>query len=421
MTKKQHVTDIALLTNCTMSANYEPLVDITNAPEVQTMQELCDWWVAAIQLARKSQPKGLHTPGALYSGVSFDTVAAIAQIIGHKNIFVVNRGAGLVRLDHKMVPYNFTHDKDDPLSAWNKVVGEKFIPAIWWGLVNHGLYGLSTPITEYLSGYKYIVTALPQGFVRLIAPDLELLGDMNNRLLMPMPQSGITSIPRTIRSACIPYSKAYTRDLTYNKFSKTQKVAEKFITVGLESGNLMKHANALRDAQNALEEIPAAEIGYPQLFKENPELVTSGSAEAAYRRAKMKGLRIGSQAKFTGAWLGSQGVQEIEITTEEFSTATSALQAIMAEGIGQAHSTDEELLKQIGVFIAVVKGEDATLPFTPKNIASWGKIVYPSENTKKPHSISKSAKVSSILRNYTDYLGLEQITVGTTKAYRIKR
>ncbi len=416
---KTKAKKIALLTNCTATSNYPPMANIVDMPAMPTMDGLIDVWSTAINGAKKDHPKELRTPGELYSGVSFSTVTEIAQIIGHEHIFVVNRGTGLVQLDTKMVPYNFSYDKDDPESAYHKVTGEKFIPGLWWSKINKALHDMEFPISTMLKDYDNIVVALPVGFIRLVSRDIARMTNIQDRVFIPVPQSNIVSVPRVIRHACIPYSAAYTRDVEYSKYTKCHAMAHKFLTVGLEDGNLVRHANAVRDAQHALTETRGSDsIDHTQIFKENPELLKAHSAESAFARAKAKGLRPGSRTRFVGAWRGAQGTQHLEIDKDTLSSAQNALRTVI-QNMESSHSTVDELLTRVGTFVAAVEAEDPTMVFTSKDVAAWGKIAYDIQEERPKGGVGSSNKVSGILRSYTQYLGLEQIMVGTTKAYRI--
>ncbi len=415
---------IALLTNCTESAHFPPLVCIEDAPLFKTMDELCLWWTEEMDAQRGNNLDELRTPGELYKGLSFDTVTEIAQVIGHSNIYVINRGGGLVRYDKKMVPYNFTYARDEPKSAWHKVTGEKFMPSLWWTKINLALHGEQHPIsqikTEDGEDYDYIITSLTGDFIRLISADLARLPDRTSRLLMPITRSSAASIPRSIRSSCIPYTVAYTQDVDFSRYNKSHRMTQKFLMTGLEDGNLLKHANEVRDAQNALDESHVTtQVTYDELFKKHPELLKAATVESAMSIANMQGLRVGSHTKFVGAWRGAHGTQEIEATAKEIEGARASLRSVMSSMNSGELLSNEDLLKQIGLFLEAVKEEDITLVFSSKEVATWGRLVYGDE-AKKKRSIGSGAKVASMLRTHTAYLGLEVLNIGSMQAYRIK-
>ncbi len=415
---------IALLTNCTGSAYFDPLISIEDAPVFKTMNELCEWWTTCMAAERETQPDEMRTPGELYKGISFDTVTEIAQVIGHSNIYVVNRGGGLVRHNKKMVPYNFTYSRDEIGSAWHKVTGEKFLPSLWWTKINSALHGEPHPIsqikTEEGEEYDYIITSLSGSFIRLISADLSRLDSRETRLFMPITRSTITTIPRNIRSSCVPYTAAYAQGLNYSRYNKAHRITQKFLMEGIESGDLLKYANEVRNTQSMLSETPVnSQVVYDILFEEHPELLEAATIENAYNLAQMQGLRVGSHTKFVGAWRGAQGPQVITATKKELDDARSSLRLVMASMSSGELSSNEEVLEQIGLFIEAVRKEDVTLLFSSKEVSTWGRLIF-GDKAKRKRSIGSSAKVASMLRTHTTYLGLEAIGVGDVQAYRIK-
>jgi hypothetical protein len=387
------------------------------------MDELCEWWVTEICAARKKFPKEVRTPGALYKGISFDTVVEIAQEIGHENVLVVNRGAGLVRFTDKMIPYNFTYDKESPESAKYKVVGEKFMPTLWWGKVNLALYGNASPISSIktLDGeeYDYFITSLSEDFISLISADLTQISSKDSRLFMPLQRSRVNSVPRSIRSNCVPYTPAYTNDLNYSRYNKAHKVTQKFMSLSLVDGNVAQHANALRDAALAFGSVDdEPPMSYPEMFAQNPDLLEAPTADVAMSRARLKGLRPGSQTKFVGAWRGAKGQIQVDAPKDVVKRARTSLLAVI-EGMKANEPRDnEELLKQIGVFLMAVREECPSLLFTPKDIAAWGKLTY-GEQASKKHSIGSNARVSSMLRSHTAFLGIKSLNVTGASIYQL--
>lgn len=407
-------TRIAFISNCTRSASASALVSIADAPELATMDDLLGWWTDSLQAATSKDV--LKSLGSLYTGLSFDTVIEVAQVIGHSNVFIVNRGAGLVRLNQKIVPYDFTYDRKDPNSAHGKVTGERFMPHLWWGKINRALHSEAAPIanlkTEDGKDYDHIVVALPKNFIRLIATDLEQVSDKAQRVFVPIPISSIDGIPRGIREICLPYTKAYTYDLDYSRYNKVQRVAQKFLLEAMELGSFIKHANAIRDAQHMLSS-KETDISLGDMFSTYPALLKCETAQHAMSLAKMHGLHIGSQMKFVGAWSGARGTLELKPDDNELAAASASLKTIMTT-MTTRQIGGEELLKQVGLFIMAVKSEDPTLVFTSTEVSAWGKLVYAGDA-----AIGSSGKVGGVLRAYTDYLGLEQFRSGSKYLYRI--
>ncbi len=413
---------IAVITNCTASSNFEPLLDIADAVPYKTMDELLVWWTTSMRSIQAEQPDAMVTPGALYKGMSFDTIVEITQSIGHENVYVVNRGAGLVRYTDMMIPYNFYYDKGEEGSASMKVTGEKFIPTLWWSKLNKMLYGVEYPISAIAEDYDHIVVALTSNFIRMIAVDLSMIQNMKDRLFIPIPISNATSMPRKIRPAAVPYTKAYVQDLEYTHYTKAHVVAKKFLMMGLDSGNMIAHAQALRDVQSVMEgNGEETNVNYGEIFKTYPELLKAPNADTAYSQGQIRGLRLGSSSRFIGAWRGANSSLEVSTSNEEKATALTSLRAIL-QGSETRQQGTEVLLTRIGVFIEAVKAEQPDLIFTPRDIANWGKLAYGLEDVPKRQlrgTIGSGGKVAGTLRAYETYLGLESLDVGGNTAYRI--
>ena len=412
--------NVALITNCTMSSNFGPLIRIEDMPVGATMDELLAKWVDAYETAVAENPDQMRTPGELYSGISFDSVTEIAQIIGHENIFVVNRGAGLVRHDEKIVPYDFSYSKNVPNSAKYKVTGEKFLPKLWWLKINAMLRDDEHPISTLTDSYNQVIVALPDNFIRLVALDLALVRDSKHRLFITVPRSWKSTTPAAIRDATVPYASSYTQGVDYNRFNKAHRMTLKFIQTSIKMGSFEEHANEVRNKQVAWQGDDATtSISYPELFEQHPILLEVGSASEAVSRALAEGIRIGSRARFVGAWRGATDTLKVDVDDETLDNARSALRDIM-ESTGQEGVTDEELLEQVGVFVAAVGAENPTMIFTSRQVAAWGRITYPPESEQvAKKGIRSGGKVGGVLRAYTAYLGLEQLTVGASVAYRL--
>lgn len=405
---------IALLTSCTMSRNFEPILKIEDAPICVSMNELCLWW--AKQTKAKSVPANLKTPGELYAGIAFDTITEIAQDIGHGNIFVVTGGVGLVGLNDKILPYDFTSDKGASANAPQRVSGEKFIPHIWWGKVNEALHSNSTPVASVVEKHDVIVGALPKAFIKYIIRDLESVSPavLREKVFLLLPRSMMGSVPKTIHNAFVPYGPSYVQDLTANRYDKAQRVARKFITEGAE--NYIEYADTVstRGSADAMQETEI--VDYDKMFEEHPRLLDGGDIGIAIHRAKALGLKIGGRHRFAGAWRGAKGQLKVNVTATIMTKAKKGLKTILSGGAMGAYTDNEQLLERLGIFVQAVREEAPELIFTSKEVTAWGKETYADDK-----DLCSAAKVSYVLSYHAKYLGLEMLTIGSTNGYRVSK
>jgi len=413
---------IALLTSCSVSRNYQPELRIQDAPIFSTMSDLCDWWADSMHLMRKVNPGCLKTPGELYKGVSFDTVTEMAQDIGHENIYIVTGGAGLSRHTDKLVPYDFTSDKGADHNARPHVTGEKFMPHVWWQMVNSRLHSKQFPVAALLEKYDIIVGALPKNFAKYIFEDLaQLPGDvLGTRVFIPVPRSMLGSIPPGVRAAFVPYSNAYASDVMSSRYNKPQKVVQKFLRSCTTIESAQAAADTIREESASIGMAngrPQDALDYETMFKAHPEVLEAPNAVMAARTVKMLGLKIGGKHRFEGAWLGAKGPQESEFTKKDVVQARGHLREVLAHMKTHAASSNDEILERIGLFVAALREEGPDITFTSKEVVEWCKLAYKQDADENPAVVG--AKVASLLKSHTAYLGLKDVTIGSTLAYRL--
>jgi len=409
---------IALLTSCSVTRNFEPIVRIQDVPVFDTMTELCQWWVDAMRGAATNKGN-LKTPGELYAGIAFTAVTEIAQDIGHDNIFIVTGGTGMSRHTDKIVPYDFTVAKGEEYNAHQHVTGEKFLPHVWWEKINGHLHHSNTPVTKLLEKYDIIVSALPKAFLKYLISDLKNISpeDLRDRVFLPIPRSMIGSFPKALHGAFVPYGAEYTEDLNCSRYDKAQRVAQKFIKHCTTRINAEKHAAEIIKSSTTL----AVGVGgngilidYDALFGAYPQLLETDDVGIAIRQGKMLGLKMGSKQQFAGAWRGAKGPMELEMDKDEEAKALIAMEELLLKPSKNTPFLDEELLHQIGVYVASIKQLKPDMIFVAADIAAWGRMVYEEDS-----SITRTSKITHVLSYHTRYLSIEPVVIGTTKGYRV--
>lgn len=413
---------IALLTSCTVSRNFDPIVRIQDAPVVGTMDELLAWWTRKMDAAlnQKRAQDVLKTPGELYAGTSFDVITEIAQTIGHDNIYIVTGGVGLTKYTDKIVPYDFTSDRKVPHNAAAHVTGEKFMPQLWWGKINHALHGDPNPIRALTEHYDIIVGALPKMFIMYIVQDLQgvSLTEREHKIFIPVPRSMIGSIPKIARGAFVPYDATYLVDVYYTRYDKAQRVAQKFLHSCTTLKNATKHAaDIIKMGQDAAIVDPrdAKDVNYDTIFKDFPLLLEADDVGSAIHRAKVLGVKIGGRHRFAGAWRGAKGMVKLETTQKDLMNAKSALQTMLSSARPKEYRDVSKILQQLALFIQAVQETRPDLIFTAQDVAAWGKLTFSGDKV-----ISSAPKISYVLNYHTKHLNIERVSVGSTYGYKTR-
>ncbi len=407
---------VSLLTSCTVTRNFEPVMSIADMPIFETMNELCDWWVDALR-GHHGTPDIMRTPGELYAGQSMNVITEIAQDIGHKNIYIVTGGVGLTRHTDKIVPYDFTSDKKADHNVHLHVTGEKFLPHVWWEKINGHLHNANYPISKLLGKTDIIVGALPKAFVKYIISDLQQIPQdvLESRVFILIPRSMMGSVPKGLHGAFVPYDNSYAEGTGYTRNDKAQRVAQKFIRSISTVEGAKAIALAIIELAMSAKAAPRPEpVDYEQMFEDHPSLVDLASAGDALFQAKGMGLTVGGKHQFAGAWRGAQGQIALSADKKELDAGFDAFDAMFANAKPRAFIDDEDLLEKLGLFIAAVRAKQPNWIFTAADIAKWGKLAYPEDQ-----NIGQSNKLTHILSYHTKYLGLVRLDVGSKIGYKL--
>lgn len=414
MAKKQK-QPIALLTSCSVTRNYAPIIRIQDAPTCDFMDELCAWWMEHMQDVPDEEKR---TPGELYAGLSFTAVTEMAQSIGHDNVYIVTGGLGLGKYTDKIPPYDFTADKNAVHNAHQHIAQEKFLPHLWWGKVNLAFRDTPHPVCDLLERYDKIVAALPKIFIKYIVSDLEQCPaeDRRDRIFIPIPQSMQGSIPAAVRDAFVPYGPEFLANVQYNRVDKAQRVVQKFLRES--GGEFTEYATLLRnDASKGTPHI-RAEVDYETMFQDHPDIVDAPDLSTAVFRAKAHGHKIGGKSRFAGAWRSARGQIQVESTEEELGAAQDALKAIIKQGAAVNEVSDDDvILERIGLFVEALKGSELSgVTFSSKEICQWAAQMYEDDL----RGMDNTNKVSYLLMYNAGFLGLRQIDAGSRKAFALK-
>ena len=407
---------IALLTSCTVTRNVDPIVRIQDAPVFDTMRELCDWWVAEMGKVDEEQ---WATPGHIYAGRSFDAVTEMAQVIGRENVYIITGGVGCAPLTQPIVPYDFTSSKKETHNAHQHVKGEVFLPHVWWEMINMGLYDVQHPIKNLAQEYDVVIAALPKIFIKYILSDLTACGQeaQQRKIFIPIPKSMTTSVPAVVRNSLVPYTREYAASTPFTRVDKAQRVVQKFLREGLERGSFIEYAT---DIEGEVDEPQQRDdVDYDAMFKDHPEILEADNVGVAILRARNCGYKIGGKARFAGAWRGATTTVEAQnnVNKKDVNQAAKALKNIAKNMKPVEMAEDDIILERLGLFVKALDEVDPTLAFTAADVVSWAEQMYPDD----PKGMDNPNKLSYLISYNTKYLGLEELSAGSRKAFRRKR
>lgn len=403
---------IQIITNCTVTRNFPPLVRVRDIPE-GTMAQACNWWAAAITEEAKTK-KNLHTPGEIYAGHSYTAVTEMANLVGHKNIHIVTGGQGLINLTQPIVPYDFTSDKKAQDNIWQRIKGEKFLPTLWWQMINgpQGLHPYSatgTPVADLVRKHKddVVLMALTKGFIKYIVADLASLGSeiLAARVFIPISGSQVTSFPRTIRQALVPFDGAFVESLGATRYDRQHQVVMEILRRHKEGQKIREicakiTSEAVGRARDRV--TGTEEIEYDVLFTDNPELLKCDDADKALQMAKILGVSTGGKHRFRAAWRGAKGELQVDIDKETKTKGVGILQGLLA-GYNKGTKDDageRQLLERCATFVQLLK-EAGGESFNAALVADWGKEMY------GEGSITSAVKLAYVLEYNAKHLGIE--------------
>lgn len=410
--------EVAFITSCTVSRNFPPLVRVRDIPP-GNMEEAVAWWTEQLDKHAKDTDN-LKTPGDIYKGIAYNTVFDVANTIGHDNVHIVTGGQGLIKLTTPIVPYDFTSDANEAENIHQNIKGEKFIPGIWWSKINTWRHGYGTPIAALLDEYEFIVGAMNKSFVKYLVKDLSSIPSdvLRKRVFIPIPRSMMSSFPKAIHEALIPYESSYTRGLNASRFDKPHKAAKKFLEAVLKgadpvalSATIAEEATSEAVARAKTSDAP----DYDDMFERHPEILDTNSPEQALRVAKVLGERIGGRHRFTAAWRGAKGHVSVDVTDEQMTKAREALGSLIQEE--EQVAQDDVILEQIGLFVKVLKDTSPATTFTTSMVAKWGEQMYGED---APSGITSAVKLAYIMEYNAKYLGIETFKQGNKTIYKIR-
>lgn len=148
-----------------------------------------------------------HAVRMLYAGRTFSDAYKAARAIGGE-LFVASAGLGLIHEDDEAPTYDLTFaDRQNPLAKVSATA--KFTPSDWWATL--GQIGLGRGrISDLVNRLNAPITllAMPNGYLEMVAPDLETLEDRHlDRLRIFTSTAGAASLPSRLGRYVMPYDE----------------------------------------------------------------------------------------------------------------------------------------------------------------------------------------------------------------------
>lgn len=419
---------IILITSCSVSRAVPPKVNVGDMPSGLNMKDALLWWTE-----KMGQYEPELTPREQYRGLGFNTLVKIQEAFPQVDaIKIVTGGLGLTDMDEKIVPYDFTADKNEHNNIWQKVTAEPFVQSVWWKMINAARGKSPTPIAEMVQNDPdaFFLVSCSKVFLRYIADDiLSIPVQMRNRIRILLAASSVGSVPIQLRPMMVPFDRGAISHLPGNRNDGNHRASYHFLTklllneafqFGWEPGRQSPFfkeesvggATRTSITTDKIEEILEANPAY---LKMDPETVY----KLIRREHGALGGRMAFRAIFRQAG-GATTVGTVEMSDEESKAAADAMSGmsfLSTAGNGAVGSSDEDLAIQGCLrFVNTLKGMKADAIFTAADVAGWAEKFY---QGNPPAFMKSPNKVVHILKNNVDYLGLREVAIQSGKAYQI--
>src|SRR5690348_11554200 len=227
MTSNTKQVQCGLITACSSTRTVAPLVRVQDMPLNLNMQEALDWWTDAAKTSLGDS--ATITPGEQYRGTGFNTLVRI-QSLYPLETRIVTGGAGLIKLDEPIVPYDFTANKNEEHNIWQHVTKEPFVQTVWWKKINALRDKGENPVADFVRSIPGLtVISTSKVFLRYIAGDiLSLSTEERKKVRILLPASSLGSVPAQLRPMIIPFSRHAVAHLPGNRNDTSHRAAEMF-------------------------------------------------------------------------------------------------------------------------------------------------------------------------------------------------
>lgn len=414
---------IILVTSCSVSRSIAPKVWVGDMPPEQNMSSALLWWTEKLS---SFEPE--LTPREQYRGLGFSTLVKIQEAHPEvEAIKIVTGGLGLTDMDEPIVPYDFTAGKNEEENIWQKVTKEPYVQTVWWKMINAARGKDAYPVATLLreNPDAFILVSCGKVFLRYIAEDILTISLKDrSRIRILLSASSVGSVPMQLRPMIVPFERASIGHLPGNRNDSNHRAALYFLSSAKTQPDPMKwlgedpieQAKAFNHSQATVRVTPAK---IAEILRDHPDYLQM-DMESAYKLIRREHGAIGGRMGFRSIFrqLGGAGAPEVVMTDEELNQAVAAMAGMgFLSQQGAASSSDEdEGIKAVQHFVSALKTMAPRAVFTAADVANWAQTYY---NQKPPVYVSSPNKAIHILKNNCDLLGLQEVGIGSGKAYQM--
>lgn len=403
----------ALITSCSSSRTIEPIARVGKIPPGQTMQSALAYWA---DMLTEGQNR-LTTPGELYRGLGFATIAKIQEMYHPSDIRIVTGGQGLISLDEKIVPYDFTASKNEPENIYQAVTQEPFVQTVWWRKINtlRGKAPLPIQALTIQTNYDLYLISMGKVFVRYISEDV--LGCDPRKVRILLASSSVGSVPAQLRPYIIPFDRSILAHMPGNRNDSNHRAAQHFLHL-CDTIEGFATAPVEEQRQHFISNTPVTHrsVDIPALLSERPHLLEM-DAEQAYNTIRKEFGTFGGKQMFRSEYRKAKGL-EVEAAPLDDDAAITAFDGLTFLKQSNQTSTNEEdeVLSIIKAFTQALAKftNNVPTPFTAANVCEWAKNYY--KDALHP-TLQQPNKVAYILKNNAAYLGLKETDISGAKSY----
>lgn len=411
----------ALITNCSSSRTIEPIARVGKIPPNQTMKSALANWAEQLNVPEDK----LTTPSELYRGMGFMTIAKIMEQYKPNDVKIVTGGQGLISLDEKIVPYDFTANKAEPENIWQAVTQEPFVQAVWWRMINDLRGKSATPIADYVkeTNYDFYLISMGKVFLRYIAEDILSIPFADRpKIKILLAASSTGSVPAQLRPMIIPFDREVIAHLPGNRNDGNHRAAQYFLSLMEEDEEF---ANGTTEFQrqafsSTAENIAPSKIDLATLFENRPHLLQL-DMDTAFKAIRKEFGTFGGKMYFRSEWRKAKGL-DISINPEDIDSAKNALSGLsFLQNVNTQTSNSEEddVLKGIKTFLEALKIIAPHAVFNAANVCEWGKTFYTPLNPA-PQAMTQPNKLAYILKNNADLLNIQETGIAGATSYTLK-
>jgi len=400
------MTPAILITSCSSTRMVAPRARVGNLPTGLTMQKALEEW---LKLLGHEAPT--LTPRELYRGLGFSTLVKIQDQFKLGGVKIVTGGQGLIDIDEKIVPYDFTASSKEPENIHQKVTAEPFVQTVWWRLINNARKGVDSPVAKLVSANqdKYVIISASKVFLRYISDDvLSIPIEHREKVRILLTASSIGSVPAQLRPMIVPFDRSSVSDLPGNRNDSNHRAALKFLEI-LQDPEFAA-MDILQQVQ-MLEGDPSdngkSQIDLEGFLRERPHYLTM-PIEDAYRLTQRALGTVGGRMRFRSIMRSIKGTL-IESRPEEVQSAVAALQSLgftPEDAQIPKDNEEEEALKGIKIFVDALRQLAPKAMFQAVDICRWAPVYYKAQNQAIPAMMETPNRLAFVLKNNTAILGL---------------